>query len=258
MFELNFSHKTLRMIVAPTMVWKRNVKHTCYNLVDINSITINCIMFLFKNCIVWFITQCILIRLYSFGKSCSVVLWAFNQWFIDSSEETIKIRQRMDPYTFRMTVIAAMTVKTMLLYLRALWDRTDPSQRRSIDLLPSWHTRPSGWLIGQTGRDPETTSLSQSLTASVNHGLSSNALQSHHLMGKWFRPDTLVGSRPCSDGDYFSDFTQLPQAVNMWFNCGLNWKYSSHVSGKASGPNCFLFLHGISDFTRRKLCAVSL
>lgn len=123
----------------------------------------------------WFITQCILIRLYSFGKSCSVVLWAFNQWFNDSSEETvsnetIKIRQRMNPYTFRMT----MTVKTMLLYLRALWDRTDPSQRRSIDLLPSWHTRPSGWLIGQTGCDPETTSLSQSLTSSVNHGLSSN------------------------------------------------------------------------------------
>lgn len=208
----------------------------------------------FYYCIVWFITRCILISLYSFGKSCSVVLWAFNQWFIDSSEETIKIRQRMNPYTFSMTVIAAMTVKTMLLYLRALWDRTDPSQRCSIDLRDlqgDWlakrdvilklHLCPSPW--------------HQALTTASALTL---ALQSHHLMGKWFRPDTLVGSRPCSDGDYFSDFTQLPQAVNMWFNCGLNWKYSSHVSGKASGPNCFLFLHGISDFTRRKLCAASL
>ncbi len=137
----------------------------------------------------------------------SVIYWQFRRNHKNQAEN--------GPYTFRMTVIAAMTVKTMLLYLRALWDWTDPSQRRSIDLLPSWHTRPSGWLIGQTGRDPETTSLSQSLTSSVNHGLSSNTLQSHHLMGKWFRPDTLVGSRPCSDGDYFSDFTQLPQAVNV-------------------------------------------
>lgn len=117
----------------------------------------------------------------------SVIYWQFRR---NRFKWNYKNQAENGPYTFRTTVIAAMTVKTAAVVSQWIMglDRSVRDERYSLV-----------WWEGDSG-----------------------ARSTWHTRG--LRP--LFRWRL-----FLRDFTQLPQAVYMWFNCGLNWKHSSHVSG---------------------------
>ncbi len=76
------------------------------------------------------------IRLYCFVKSCSLSLQSVIYWQFKWNH---KNQAEKGPYTLRMIILAAMTVKQCLFYLSALWDWTSSVLLREFrDALWIW------------------------------------------------------------------------------------------------------------------------